>query len=50
VLRKINQTQKDKYHVSSHVWSLDFLKKHCESRRGAIGGGHYLRKKEDKNG
>jgi hypothetical protein len=34
MLSAISQIQEDKYHVFSHIWSLDF-KKH-ESRQGTI--------------
>jgi hypothetical protein len=31
----ISQTQKDKYHIFSHMWVLDFLKRY-KSRRGTV--------------
>jgi hypothetical protein len=35
ILREISQTHKDKYHVFSHMWSLNFFLR-LESRRGTI--------------
>jgi hypothetical protein len=34
--QQISQTQKDKYHVSSHIWNLEKRKKKLENRRKII--------------